>query len=263
MRAQGSGSIVLTSSTAGQWGYPYRTPYAAAKWGIVGLTKSLAMELGEAGIRVNAICPGAVEGDRMDRVVAAFIGGGVFGGGWTARFLLNGWNAQVFDPDPDAERKIAEVLDNARASYPGLCDSALPPEGKLSFHETLSEAVDGAIWVQESVPERLELKRKVYQTLQAHVADGAVIASSTSGFKPSELQSCATQQDQILVAHSILFICYHSSNCWGQIRHRKILFFLPKILSKASVCIHSTCEQKSTLISRIDCWRPFGAKHFG
>ena len=71
MRAQGSGSIVLTSSTAGQWGYPYRTPYAAAKWGIVGLTKSLAMELGEAGIRVNASCPGAVEGDRMDRVVAA------------------------------------------------------------------------------------------------------------------------------------------------------------------------------------------------
>ncbi|MDU8913104.1 SDR family oxidoreductase [Aestuariicoccus sp. MJ-SS9] len=70
MRAQGAGLIVLTSSTAGQFGYPLRAPYATVKWGIVGLTKTLAMELGPAGIRVNAICPGAVEGDRMDRVVA-------------------------------------------------------------------------------------------------------------------------------------------------------------------------------------------------
>ncbi len=70
MRAQGSGLITLTSSTAGIMGYPLRSPYAAAKWAIVGLTKTLAMELGPAGVRVNAICPGAVEGPRMDRVVA-------------------------------------------------------------------------------------------------------------------------------------------------------------------------------------------------
>ncbi len=70
MRAQGAGLIVLTSSTAGLFGYPLRAPYCAAKWAIVGLTKTLASELGPAGVRVNAICPGAVEGDRMDRVVA-------------------------------------------------------------------------------------------------------------------------------------------------------------------------------------------------
>ncbi len=70
MRAQGNGLIVLTSSTAGLFGYPLRSPYAAAKWAIVGLTKTLAMELGPAGVRVNAVCPGAVEGDRMDRVLA-------------------------------------------------------------------------------------------------------------------------------------------------------------------------------------------------
>ena len=70
MRAQGHGLICLTSSTAGQMGYPLRSPYAAAKWGVVGLTKTLAMELGPAGVRVNAICPGAVEGPRMDRVIA-------------------------------------------------------------------------------------------------------------------------------------------------------------------------------------------------
>ncbi|WP_120500513.1 SDR family oxidoreductase [Roseovarius sp. EL26] len=70
MRAQGNGSIIITTSTAGQWGYPYRSPYSSAKWALVGLTKTLAMELGPAGIRVNAIAPGAVEGDRMERVLA-------------------------------------------------------------------------------------------------------------------------------------------------------------------------------------------------
>jgi len=70
MKTQGHGLITLTSSTAGLYGYPYRSPYASAKWAIVGLTKTLAMELGSDGIRVNAVCPGALEGERMDRVVA-------------------------------------------------------------------------------------------------------------------------------------------------------------------------------------------------
>lgn len=69
MRVQGAGLIVLTSSTSGQWGHPHRSPYAAAKWGILGLMKTLAMELGPAGVRVNAICPGAVEGARMERML--------------------------------------------------------------------------------------------------------------------------------------------------------------------------------------------------
>tara|TARA_B100001559_G_scaffold37130_1_gene27860 strand:+ start:179 stop:952 length:774 start_codon:yes stop_codon:yes gene_type:complete len=63
------GSIVNISSTAGLFGFPQRTPYAASKWAIIGLTKSLAMELGKYNIRVNAICPGSVKGDRMKRVI--------------------------------------------------------------------------------------------------------------------------------------------------------------------------------------------------
>lgn len=70
MKAQRAGLITLTSSTAGIAGYPFRSPYASAKWALIGLTKTLAMELGPFGVRVNAIAPGAVEGDRMDRVVA-------------------------------------------------------------------------------------------------------------------------------------------------------------------------------------------------
>lgn len=132
---------------------------------------------------------------------AAIIGGGVIGGGWAARFLLMGWDVRVFDPDPDAQRKIGEVIDNARRSLPGLSDVDLPNEGALSFHSEMSDAVAGAFWIQESVPERLELKRKVYQTLQEHCDPAAIIGSSTSGFKPSELQGCATRPEQIVVTH--------------------------------------------------------------
>jgi len=70
IKPAGAGAILITSSTAGQHGYPNRAPYAAAKWGVIGLMKTLAMELGRSGIRANAICPGAVEGPRMEGVMA-------------------------------------------------------------------------------------------------------------------------------------------------------------------------------------------------
>lgn len=70
MKSARAGAIVLTSSTAGIYGYPNRAPYAAAKWAVIGLMKTLAMELGPFGIRANAICPGAVEGPRMEGVLA-------------------------------------------------------------------------------------------------------------------------------------------------------------------------------------------------
>jgi len=68
LRKSKNASIVNLSSAAGRLGFPLRTPYAASKWAVVGFTKSLAMELGEAGIRINAIQPGIVEGDRIRRV---------------------------------------------------------------------------------------------------------------------------------------------------------------------------------------------------
>jgi NAD(P)-dependent dehydrogenase (short-subunit alcohol dehydrogenase family) len=69
MKAQGSGSIINLSSTAGLFGFGNRTPYAAAKWAVIGFTKSLAIELGPHNVRCNAICPGAVSGDRINRVI--------------------------------------------------------------------------------------------------------------------------------------------------------------------------------------------------
>jgi NAD(P)-dependent dehydrogenase (short-subunit alcohol dehydrogenase family) len=69
LKAAGGGSIVNISSAAGRHGYAYRTPYSSAKFGIIGLTQSLAKELGPSNIRVNAILPGIIEGPRMERVI--------------------------------------------------------------------------------------------------------------------------------------------------------------------------------------------------
>ncbi|WP_415402351.1 carnitine 3-dehydrogenase [Tateyamaria sp. SN3-11] len=132
---------------------------------------------------------------------AAIIGGGVIGGGWAARFLLNGWDVRVFDLDPDAETKLAPVLAQARRALPSMTDVALPDEGRISFHSDLAEVVGDVDWIQESVPERLDIKHKVLAEVQATCPAGAVIGSSTSGFKPSELQEGAARPEQILVCH--------------------------------------------------------------
>lgn len=131
---------------------------------------------------------------------AAIIGGGVIGGGWAARFLLNGWDVAVFDPDPDAPRKIAAVLDNAQLSLPALSDVPLPAMGQLSFATSLAEAVTGADYIQESVSERLDLKHRVYAEIQKAAPD-TPLGSSTSGYKPSQLQEGAINPATIFVAH--------------------------------------------------------------
>jgi len=131
---------------------------------------------------------------------AAIIGGGVIGGGWAARFVLNGWDVAVFDPDPEAPRKVGEVIANARAALPALSDTPMPTEGRVSFAATITEAVEGADYIQESVSERLDLKHRVFAQIQ-QAAHGVPIGSSTSGFKPSELQQGAADPSVIFVAH--------------------------------------------------------------
>lgn len=139
--------------------------------------------------------------ERTQPRTAACIGGGVIGGGWVARFLLHGWNVNLFDPAPDAERKINEVLNNARRSLPALADVAMPTEGQLTLCDSLEAAVADADWIQESVPERLDIKHSVMAQIQAACRETAVIGSSTSGFKPSELQAHSDRPNQIVVAH--------------------------------------------------------------
>ena len=80
-------------------------------------------------------------------------------GGWIARFLLAGIDVRVFDPHPEAERVVGEVIANAERAYGLLTEAPLPARGRLTFSPDLADAVAGAEWVQESVPERLDLKR--------------------------------------------------------------------------------------------------------
>jgi carnitine 3-dehydrogenase len=132
---------------------------------------------------------------------AAAIGGGVIGGGWIARFLLNGINVNVFDPHPQVQRLIGEIIANAERAYSRLFLAPMPPRGTLVFTDTLAEAVRDAGYIQESVPERLELKHKVYTEIEKHCRKDALIGSSASGFTPTQLQENAKHPERIFVAH--------------------------------------------------------------
>ena len=137
----------------------------------------------------------------MAKRIAAVIGGGVIGGGWAARFILSGWNVAVYDPGRHAEKDVTETLKRARRSYPALYDSTLPDEGSLEFKDDIRDAVQSASWIQESVPEVLERKREVYELIQGFSTPGTILASSTSGFRPSDLQAGARRPGEIIVAH--------------------------------------------------------------
>ena len=120
--------------------------------------------------------------------VAAIIGGGVIGSAWAARFLLHGWQVNFYDPAPDAESVLNAVLEKARRWVPEVYDH-LPAEGPLTVCTRLDAAVADAQWIQESTPERIEIKQGVLRDIQAACKNDAIVASSTSGFMPSELQA--------------------------------------------------------------------------
>jgi carnitine 3-dehydrogenase len=132
---------------------------------------------------------------------AACIGGGVIGGGWIARLLLAGVDVNVFDPHPEAERVVGEVVANAERAYGLLTQAPLPPRGRLIFCKGLADAVADAEWVQESVPERLDLKRRVLAEIDAACPKEALIGSSTSGLLPSALQAGLAHPERVFVAH--------------------------------------------------------------
>ena len=97
------------------------------------------------------------------------LGGGVIGGGWAARFLLNGVDVRLLDPDPEAPRKVGELLDNARRAARRLTMAPLPPEGTLTFVGSAEDAATGVDFVQESAPERMDLKRSVLALSLIHI----------------------------------------------------------------------------------------------
>ena len=125
----------------------------------------------------------------------------MIGGGWAARFVLNGVDVRLFDPDPEAPRKVGEMVENARRAYGRLTLAPLPAEGALGFAATAEEAVEGADFVQESAPERPELKQQLLRTASLVAPAGVLVCSSTSGLRPSVLQAEMAQPERFAVGH--------------------------------------------------------------
>ena len=131
----------------------------------------------------------------------ALLGGGVIGGGWAARFVLNGVDVRIFDPDPEAARKVDAMLVGARRAYGKLTLAPLPAEGELTLAGSVEEAVDGVDFVQESAPEREDVKRALLAAACRAAGPDAVIATSTSGLLPSRLQADMEHPERLTVGH--------------------------------------------------------------
>ncbi len=132
---------------------------------------------------------------------AACIGGGVIGAGWAARFVLNGIDTALYDPAPDAEGRARATLANAERAFERLFGTERPAAGTLHIAGSVAGAVAGAGLVQESVPERLDLKRAVLAEIDAAAPADTVIASSTSGLLPTDMQRDLNRPGRMLVGH--------------------------------------------------------------
>ena len=129
------------------------------------------------------------------------IGGGVIGGGWAARCALNGMDVVVFDVDPQAGRKLDEVLANARRAHRALTSIKASREGAVRVVSELEQACATADYIQESLPEREALKIDLLSRASRAAREDVVIASSTSGLLPSKLQSTMQNPERFVVAH--------------------------------------------------------------
>jgi carnitine 3-dehydrogenase len=132
---------------------------------------------------------------------AAVIGGGVIGAGWIARLIENGINVTIYDPAPDAAEKVDAVLKNSRYAYSKLISVTRASEGSITYCESTEAAVQNAQLIIESVPERLDIKHLVYAEIEKFATTSALIASSTSGIMPSDLQANMQNPERLLVAH--------------------------------------------------------------
>lgn len=137
----------------------------------------------------------------MEKRRISLVGGGVIGAGWAARFLLNGCDVSIFDPDPEIARKLDATIAAARRAYAKLFPDAVLREGALTYAKSAAEAVTGADFVQESLPEREELKRAVLAEIDRHAPADVIVASSTSGLLPTRLQAAMSRPERFVVGH--------------------------------------------------------------
>jgi carnitine 3-dehydrogenase len=129
------------------------------------------------------------------------LGAGVIGGGWAARFLLAGVDVRLFDPSPAAAEATTVTLQRARRAWRRLTLAPLGPEGALTLVDTVADAVDGVDLVQESAPEREDLKLGLLAQASRAAPPEAIIATSTSGLLPSRLAAGMVGAERFVVGH--------------------------------------------------------------
>ncbi len=128
-------------------------------------------------------------------------GAGLIGAGWAARFLAHGLDVVAYDPDAAAEKRLRSSVDNAWPPMLQLSGQDRLDRGNLSFTSDVEEMVSRADWIQEAAPEREDLKIALFSQLDALALPHVVIASSSSGFLPTRLQSMCSHPDRLLVGH--------------------------------------------------------------
>jgi carnitine 3-dehydrogenase / betainyl-CoA thioesterase len=129
------------------------------------------------------------------------LGAGVIGGGWAARFVLAGVDVRLFDPSPAAARAVSDTLERGRRAWARLTLAPLPQEGTLTLVDSVEEAVAGVDLVQESAPEREDLKRALLAQAGAAAPPNAIIATSTSGLLPTRLAAELDGPERFIVGH--------------------------------------------------------------
>src|ERR1700745_2917523 len=129
------------------------------------------------------------------------LGTGGIGGGWAARALHYGIDVIAADVKPEMEAWIRGAVDNAEGALSRLTFAPLPPKGKLTFTTDLLAMAQQVDFIQENIPEQLELKQRVLGDVSRVAPADVVIASSTSGLMPSDLQQSMAAPERFLVAH--------------------------------------------------------------
>jgi len=129
------------------------------------------------------------------------LGTGVIGAGWATRALHYGIDVVAYDPNPKMEDWLRGAIDNAAPALSKLTMAPLPKRGSLTFTTDVNEMIAAADFIQESIPENLDLKQKVLRELSATIAPDVIIASSTSGFMPTDLQNGITAPERLIIGH--------------------------------------------------------------
>ncbi len=137
----------------------------------------------------------------MQVKTVGLIGGGVIGSAWAARLLINAVDVRIYDPDRQLSSRLDKVLDNALRAYRKMTLAPIEIRGELQIVSSIEKAVSGADFVQESGPERIDLKQKLFREIASCAADQVVIASSTSGLLPSDMQQGIKNPERVIVGH--------------------------------------------------------------